>query len=643
MLCLLEAHWQPRPCRPVPVEGLAHTELSIAAASSTNWVTYLTSHQRNPDVCGICGRFSVDPVSPAVEMWEAILDGMWRRGPDDRGLVYDEHCVIGCRRLAILDQSRAGHLPMEADGGRFWLALNGEVYNFRELRATLKSAGFQFRSGGDSEVVLRAMQHWDVDALNRFNGMFALAFYDREARSLVLARDHAGIKPLYVLDDDRGVVFASQFDQLMTHPWAEHRSADPDAVAMYLRLGHIPAPRAYLQGTRMLEPGSWFRFDARGHCESERYFRFASTHTHTRPTQEQVNETVRTAVARQAVSDVPVGSFLSGGIDSPLLAAHLAELSDRPIPTFSVEFEEPTLDESEDAARYATKIGTNHHVRLLTEAQVPGLFEEAVAASHEPLADVGILPSLVVSRLASEHVKVALSGEGGDELFWGYYARHSAMLRRESPPDEDRGVHYFSFFAEFRREQFSACFPALPWWPEGERGYDFRSKGSTETGTALRTCEFEAYLPFILLKTDRASMHHSLEVRVPLLDREVIDMAHGLTTADCLDLRRGIGKLPLRRALRRQVHFETTGKRGFTAPIGAWVRTALQERVRESLRTLRGLETIDVDEKALLVLFQNHLVGTSDNGMALWRILCLDQWLATATGASRRWVASRAC
>jgi asparagine synthase (glutamine-hydrolysing) len=302
--------------------------------------------------------------------------------------------------------------------------------------------------------------------------------------------------------------------------------------------------------------------------------------------------------------------------------------------------EDPSLDESADALRYSVAIGSAHEVRTLRAAHIGELLDEAVAATCEPLADEGILPALLVSRLAREKVTAVLSGEGGDELFWGYYPRQSAMLAAGMQPAHF-GHRYLSYFADFTRTQFSACFPELAWWPDGEPGFDVARPA--DPAESVRSIEYHLYLPFVLLKADRASMHHSLEVRVPLLDRAVIDVASGLCAADCLDLSASTGKAPLRRALNHAVGFATQGKRGFTAPIDTWVRTVLREPVASSLERLEGLETIDVDTRALTGMFRRHCRGEENNGMALWRMMCLDMWAAKQRVAVDKWAETCGC
>jgi asparagine synthase (glutamine-hydrolysing) len=590
-------------------------------------------------MCGICGELTFAPRAPDGGAWDALIDRMWRRGPDDRGRWDDgAHCLLGCRRLAIMDPGPAGHLPMQAPSGHV-LAFNGELYNFRELRAELQARGHRFASRGDTEVALAALVEWGERALERFNGMFALACYDPRARSLLLARDHAGIKPLYWLRHREGVLFASEFTQLMAHPWAAGLPRCAEAVAMYLRLGHIPAPLALLEDTHQLEPGCWIRFGAEGRVERGRYFAFprrTGAPLAGGEAVEAVEAAVRAAVRRQMVSDVPVGSFLSGGVDSPLVAACMVEAAGGPVDTFSVGLEDPGLDESAEAARYAALLGTRHHLERLEGDQVLGLLDEVLDATREPLADEGMFPTLLVSRLARRRVKVALSGEGGDELFWGYVPRQDALLRGPARPGVPPGHRYLGFFTDFRRDQFEACFPGLCWWPAGHPFYDFAGGDADETADWMRWNEFTAYLPFILLKTDRASMFHSLEVRVPLLDREVVEVACRVGHRDCVDLAAGVGKLPLRRALRRTVPWQTRAKKGFTVPMDAWVRGPLAGEVHRSLATRRGLEEVEVDGAALDRLFARHVSGEENNGMALWRIFLLDRWTERARAGARQ-------
>lgn len=576
-------------------------------------------------MCGICGRFAFTPIPTDEARWQTFTDRLWRRGPDDRGVYADDRCVLGARRLAIMDTSSAGHLPMSTADGVCHLAFNGELYNFESLRPELIARGHRFRSRSDSEVVLAALREWGTRALDRFDGVFALAYYDSSRAQLLLARDHAGIKPLYVLRDPRGLVFSSEFDQLATHPWAARLAVDSDAVAMYLRLGHIPAPRAYLRNTAMLPPGTWLSARADGRVATGRWFQFEPGRGEA-PDDDLLADTILRSVTEQARSDVPVGCFLSGGIDAPLVAAHLAETQER-VRTFSVAIADSDLDESAAAVRYARALGSEHRTVTLADDGLAALVDEALAAMHEPLADEGILPTLLVSRLAARSVTVALSGEGGDELFWGY--THRIFDLPGEPADGPVGHRYLAAFNDFGREAFSACFPSLPWWPDGEPGYDFDVPGGDDLirrANALRRCEYAMYLPFVLLKSDRASMHHSLEVRVPLLSRAVVSASEGASVAGCVREDTRQGKLPLRRLLARRLGMTTPGKKGFTAPMDRLMAGPLSELADSSARSLRGFGDVEVDAAAVQRMSDAHRAGELDYGMALWRIACLDRW-----------------
>src|SRR5580658_9374478 len=279
-------------------------------------------------MCGIVGIVSFDE---NVEPWRAEIEKsialMARRGPDDHGIWSDgERCMLGFRRLAILDLTPAAHQPILSPDGRYALVFNGEVYNFRELRRELESEGVLFRSTGDAEVVLQALIRWGTNAPARFNGMFALGFYDTVERRLLLARDHAGIKPLYYLYTPHGVLFASQYDQILEHPWARERGVIPAHLALYLHIGYLPAPYAMLQDSYALEPGTWMSIDADGVARHGRHFTmpvFREPDLRGDTANEAVDAAITAAVRRHLVSDVPVGLFLSGGIDSPLVGARM--------------------------------------------------------------------------------------------------------------------------------------------------------------------------------------------------------------------------------------------------------------------------------------------------------------------------------
>lgn len=581
---------------------------------------------------------------------------MARRGPDDEGFWSDgKRCALGFRRLSILDLKPSGHQPMLSADGRYVLVFNGEVYVYRELRAELQAKGYRFRSTGDAEVVLHALAEWGTEALARFNGMFALAFHDTLAGTLLLARDHAGIKPLYYLSHPHGLVFASQYDQILAHPWSRDARTDERGLALYLRLGYIPAPYGILERTRALEAGSWMQAGPGG-IRQGRFFEFPlETEPDLRGTRaaEALDAAIDRSVARHLASDVPVGAFLSGGIDSPLVAAAMRGAHPGAIPAFTIGVTDETMDESSDAAMYARELDLSHQVEIADPQRIHALLPEAVEACGEPFADESIFPTLLVSRLARSEVKVVLSGDGGDELFWGYAGRFGSVLRQAhhfAGSRWKRSLRYFvgracgsgsvgynvrrpSIGAWYRAKHsvmaeadLEAIFPDLPAWPEEYRSFEYRGAGLDETAAWMRWNEFTTHLSMVLLKVDRASMYHSLEVRVPLLDREVLSVAARLDWRECLDPAKNVGKLPLRRSLVRRCGRQTAAKRGFSVPLGRWFRGPLQGIVEDCVLARREIGGLPFDARGLRRYFERHLRGESDFGSGIWMLLSLALW-----------------
>lgn len=601
-------------------------------------------------MCGIVGLFSTGGgIAAWQEQIHAAMDRMARRGPDDQGSWSDGRgCALGFRRLAILDLTAAGRQPMLTADGRYALVLNGEIYNFRELRRELEQGGSRFRSSGDAEVALEALARWGVGALERFNGMFALGCYDTVDRQLLLARDHAGIKPLYYLRTAEGLVFASQYDAILLHPWAAGAGMDPERLSLYLHLGYIPAPFAPLRQSGSVEPGGWMTIGADGTVRQGRWFSFPRLRVpdlRGAEADEAVAAAVTAAVRRQLVSDVPVGVFLSGGIDSPLVAAQLRRLAPG-CPAFTLGTNGDEFDETPEARAYAEALGLPHTVRQLTSEAAFGMLDDVVAATGEPLDDYSLFPTMAVSRLAREQVKVALSGDGGDDLFWGYPGRMLAPLRRAvdsgsprsllgrlrrwSRPAIRPSLAYLASHRFVSEDWLRAVFPALPPWPAECTLYDFDGDGSDADALAqwIRWNEFSGHLSRILLKVDRASMHHALEVRVPLLDREVVEVATRVDWRSCLDLQRGVGKVPLRHALAREIPFQTSAKRGFTVPMSEWLRGVLRPVFEDMVLARTELAGLPFDRAVLREQYRRHLSGAEDQRWGLWRLLSLSLWEA---------------
>jgi asparagine synthase (glutamine-hydrolysing) len=491
-------------------------------------------------------------------------------------------------------------------------------------------------------------------ALHRFNGMFALAFYDKMEKRLLLARDHAGIKPLYYLLTSAGLVFASQYDQIMAHPWAKALQTSRDGLALYLRLGYIPAPYALLKDTYMLEPGAWLEVNFQGQVKGGKFFQFPmfqEPHLYGEEAYEAVDAAVTRAVRRHLISDVPVGTFLSGGIDSPLVAAKAKAASNGAVRAFTIGTDGDELDESDDAKAYARKIGVTHIIEQVTPKLALEMLDDVVSSCSEPFADYSVFPTMMIARMARRHVKVILSGDGGDELFWGYPSRFVPVLKHARDFNHpywlrmarwgigrllgsgnadlhyrDIGDCYLTKHTRIYEDDLQRIFPDAPDWPSNCDLFTYSGTEPNETAQWMRWNEFVGHLTMVLLKVDRASMYHSLEVRVPLLDREVIDVASRVDWRSCLDLNRKLGKLPLRHSLARHVRFQAQKKRGFEVPMNAWLKGPLKNVFQESVIERKEILGMPVNHDKLRLMFQQHLDNQADNARSLWTLLSLALW-----------------
>jgi asparagine synthase (glutamine-hydrolysing) len=619
-------------------------------------------------MCGLVGALAYADAAPGEleAPIRALTQRMARRGPDDEGTWSDGRCALGFRRLAILDLSPAGHQPMVTADGRHVLVFNGEIYNFRELRAALAARGESPRSSGDAEVLLLALRAWGTGALDRLRGMFALACYDAAERTLLLARDHAGIKPLFVARTASGVVFGSQYDQLLAHPWCRGAAVDRGGLGLYLRFGFLPAGFGLHAGLGQVEAGQWQKFDAQGRVTTGRFFalpRWREPVLRGPAAIEALDDALGRAVDRHLASDVPVGVLLSGGIDSPLVAACAVRRAGR-LSAFTIGVDDPALDETAAARRYAAELGVDHVVETIAAGDVAGLVDDVVAACTEPTADYSIFPTLLVSRLARRHVKVVLSGDGGDELYWGYpsrfgsaiaqaryfrwprAARFAAVAARRlgggSVPTRDvldfrsLGRLYQRKHTLMAEADLAAVFPALPAIPAAFDAFDAfesgRAASDDEAAQWVRWNEFQIHLARVLAKVDRASMFHSLEVRVPLLDRDVIDVAWQTDWRTCLDLDTRIGKRPLRAVLRRRLGWQTTAKRGFTVPMHDWLRGPLRPLVQDLLLDRRELLGLALAPGAIRGLYDRLAAGDRSVAWGLWLVLSLALWQRAHAG-----------
>lgn len=609
-------------------------------------------------MCGIAGELKFDArVGPKAD-WKQISALMARRGPNDEGMWTDsDRCTLVFRRLSIIDLSQKAHQPMVAQNRQYALVFNGEIYNFRELRAELEGKGIQFRSSSDSEVVLYSLIEWGTTALERFNGMFALGFYDVREKSLLLARDHAGMKPLYYLTKPDGLVFASQYNQILAHPFSRQLEVSQEALGLYLRLAYIPAPFAIFKDSSMVEPGCWILFKENGYAQHGRFFRFPHVQAGLLrgcEAIEAVDAALTKSVKRHLVSDVPVGAFLSGGIDSPLIVAKMHEVCEAPIKAFTIGTGEAATDETRDAMAYAGAFGVEQHIECMDSGKALDFLDDVIAACGEPFGDYSIFPTMMVSRLASQSYRVMLSGDGGDELFWGYPNRFGRLIgqaqcfrypqwwrrigrglhkvfgtgkSRPCPPHPSLGSYHRAMLTHLAESWLKGIFPSLPDWACQYTAFDYECIEPDQAAQFSRLAEFECHLPYVLMKVDRASMFHSLEVRVPFLDKEVIETSARMDWHQCLNVETKVGKVVLRKILSRYTTHQAQGKRGFEVPMDRWLRTSLREVCEDGLIKQKELLGLEVNTRALRKLYDLHFHGQGNYAWGLWPLLSLWLWI----------------
>jgi asparagine synthase (glutamine-hydrolysing) len=607
-------------------------------------------------VCGICGiASSAGAIDPA--RLSAMSATLVHRGPDSDGTFVEGRVGLAARRLSIIDLE-TGDQPIANEDGTIHVVQNGEIYNYRELRAGLERAGHHFRTQGDTEVIVHLYEELGVDFATRLRGMFAVAIWDTARRSLVLARDRYGIKPLYYRAHEGDLDFASELRAL---PRGE---IDFEALESFLAFNSIPAPLTIFTEVRKLPAGHTLLWSD-GKFELKRFARPAPVgaaevrREDEAELVEELRSRLRDSVRAHLVSDVPVGVLLSGGVDSATLAALAAQESSEPLHTFSIGFEERSFDELADARLVAERYGTRHR-ELVLRPDAALLLPALAEAFDEPFADSSALPTYLVSQLAAEDVKVALSGEGGDELFGGYYtyaadllALRAAPLARLVRPLVERlpsSSNKASFDYRAKRFVRAAHLPPL------ERHHGWKEIFSADARAELtgRPSEFDpvdvlrarfaetdgaellgrlqdvdlgVYLADdLLVKTDRASMAHSLEARVPFLDPVVTNFAFALPTR--LKVRGFRKKVLLRRAaaplLPERIAFGR--KRGFSIPAAAWLRGDLESFARETLSAATLARQGFFRREAVVRLLDDHVARREDYSRQLWGLLAFTLW-----------------
>ena len=612
-------------------------------------------------MCGICGVAGGPPLE-GRSLVGRMCSALEHRGPDDEGSVEHDGVTLGMRRLSIIDLE-GGHQPMHNEDSQIWVVQNGEIYNHLELREALVAAGHVFLTRSDTEVLVHGYEQWGEAMAERLNGMFAFALHDRRRGLVLLARDRMGIKPLLYAIDGSRLVFASELKALLVDPLLR-RGVDPVALDQYLAAEYVPSPRSIVRGISKLPPAHTLTWSVRDGTLSLRRYWSASLGEGSDPAQAtrsldaQCSEllgVLRESVRKELISDVPLGVFLSGGIDSSAVAAMMTSLGAE-VKSFSVGFADRSFDESAYARQVASYLGTEHHQLVLEPDMLLGLIPRLPSLLDEPLGDASIIPTYLLSEFTRRHVKVELGGDGGDELFAGYptlqahrlsayYGRVPKVVRRglvepvvrRLPVSRgnlsfDYRAKRFVGGAEFpvaeRQERAALLSPAVAEQVARSVPAPLDAEGSPRDPlNQVLLMDMRGYLENdILVKLDRASMMASLEGRVPLLNNDFVAYAAGLPLD--MKLRRFKSKFLFKRALRGVLPeaILRRPKKGFGIPVAEWFRGPLREQLLAVLSPERIARKGFFEPAAVAALVREHLEGRRDNRKQLWTLFAFELW-----------------
>ncbi|HEX8087359.1 MAG TPA: asparagine synthase (glutamine-hydrolyzing) [Blastocatellia bacterium] len=620
-------------------------------------------------MCGIAGMVEAeDSASRAArrDLIGRMCHAIEHRGPDDEGFHVDVGVALGMRRLSIIDLF-TGHQPISNEDGSIWVVFNGEIYNFRHLREGLIARGHDLRTNTDTEVIVHLYEEEGEACVGQLRGMFAFAIWDSRDRKLFIARDRVGIKPLHYWHAGGRLIFGSEIKSILQHP-AVSREVNPKAISDFLSFNYVPDPSTAFRGIHKLPPGHTLTFkDSRLSVRSYWDFNYAERAAG-EPLRdesyyvERIRELITESVKLRLISDVPLGAFLSGGIDSSAIVATMARLMDRPVKTFSIGFSESSFDELHYARLAARHLGTDHHEFVVTP-DVCNLVEEIIWHHDEPFADVSSIPTYIVSKMAREHVKVVLSGDGGDELFAGYeryrvdrdrgafervpeFIRRNVLLRasRLLP----RGVYGKNFLRHIALAADARYIDSVSYFNNTGKddllsrdfrralgAYDsdeafkrlYNAPSSRERTDHLLYLDSKTYLPGdILTKVDRMSMAHSIEARVPLLDHKLIEFVQTIPAS--LKLRGRVTKHIFKRAVSGIIPDEIIDrpKQGFDVPIKKWLNGELRALLVDTLADCRTRQRGYFNQSAVDRIVDEHRRGRRDNSRHLWGLLTFELW-----------------
>ncbi len=613
-------------------------------------------------MCSLLGELSFNHHLSDQETFLRLNRLAARRGPDFAGYArVDAYCQLGHNRLSILDLSANANQPISSPSGRYHLVFNGEIYNHEEIRERLPKNFYRFKGNSDTETLIVAFDHFGVEPVVEWcDGMFALGVYDQKERQLWLARDFAGIKPLFFGLNAQRIVFASQYDQIASHPAFADEVVDPEVLKLYLEQHFLPAPFGLLNKTGQVEPGEIIRIDSDGNTCKRRYWELPNDTIPTFFDRQQalviLEDALHASAKAELLSDVPLGAFLSGGIDSPLVCYFAQQHTAQRLKAFSIGSDSKVHDESADAATYAKLMDLQHHLEQMRAQEAADMFAAVSNALHEPMADFSIIPTYLVSKLARQEVTVALSGDGGDELFFGYERFWSIAknIRWQGLPysvkylayGTDRvfgknkhinsgvllpsqGWAHRGLHSRFPLELMDAIAPAIKNIPTPPdfKVYDYPlTDNLPQLLRDMRRAEFYGMMQKTLRKVDLASMENSLEVRVPLLKKSFIEMA--LQIDPFLSYGPNQKKQLLKDLLKQKLPQSPIDnrKRGFTIPLSGWLRQQLKEPVGNVLLNQDHLHAFGFQAKAVQKMWEEHQAGVRDHKWPIFTLYALFKW-----------------
>ena len=643
-------------------------------------------------MCGICGEIDFSKgikTEPITRMCDVLV----HRGPDDEGMVFFRgnqyyevkrsfqmvsknegfEVGLGHRRLSIIDLSEDAHQPMSNENGTIWIVYNGEIYNFQNLRKELEEKGHLFKSKSDTEVILHAYEEWDVDCLNRFRGMFAFAIWDSKLKRLFMARDRLGEKPLVYFNKNGQFVFASEIKALLQIPGVE-RKVNNSGLHHYLTYQYVPSPDTIFEGIKKLPPAHYLLYDRNGNIRIERYWKLnfnsrQKNHADVQEFSDLIRTELEESVKLRLISDVPLGAFLSGGIDSSLIVGMMGKLSGKPVKTFSIGFEEKDFDELIYAKLVSDHFATEHH-EFVVRPNAIEILPKLIWHYNEPFADSSAIPTYYLANVTKNYVKVVLTGDAGDENFAGYkrylwskwvalFIKIPGKIRRELIPTFLRVISYshwkektlnrlIDFMESLSDDQVRNYAEQIKIFNAKEKGdiytedlvknlgkknpLDFLTKKYEEAETddllgKLLYVDINSYLPEdLLVKMDIATMANSLEARIPFLDHKFMELVAGIPSQ--LKMKGSMTKFILKKSFSDLLP-EAILKRkkmGFGVPVSRWFKKELKEYIYEILMDSRTLNRGYFRREGIERLLDEHITSRYDHSAKIWALLILEIW-----------------